>query len=186
MAGFTVNTGGALSSILDYYFFSGTPKTILDRYTSISGRPQLPPKWAFGLWMSANEWNTQAEVTNELNNASTYTIPATVLVLEQWSDEATFYIWHGAQYTAKPGSQAHSYSEFSFPPGGAWTNPQAMVADAHSRGIKVVLWQIPVFKENFDTNPPAPPQQHLNDKSYAVSQGYVVAPLRRLAPVAHD
>lgn len=153
MAGFTVNTSGALNSTMDYYFFSGTPKNILDRYTSVSGRPQLPPKWAFGLWMSANEWNTQTEVTNEMNNAASYTIPATVLVLEQWADEATFYIGHGAQYTAKAGSQKFAYTDFTFPKGGEWSDPKAMVTDAHSRGYKLILWQIPVFKQNFDTNP---------------------------------
>jgi len=174
MAGFTVNTGGGLNSTLEYYFFSGTPKTILDRYTDVSGRPQLPPKWAFGLWMSANEWNTQAEVTAEMSNAATHSIPATALVLEQWSDEATFYIWHGAQYTPKPGSQKHSYADFTFPAGTAWSNPKAMVDDAHSQGYKVILWQIPVFKQNFDTNPPSAPQQHINDRDHAAAQGYVV------------
>ena len=54
--------------------------------------------------MSANEWNTQTEVTNELANVTSYNIPHSVLVLEQWSDEATFYVWHGATYTAKAGS----------------------------------------------------------------------------------
>ena len=174
MAGFTVNTSGALNSTMDYYFFSGTPKNILDRYTSVAGRPQLPPKWAFGLWMSANEWNTQTEVTNEMNNAGTNNIPATVLVLEQWADEATFYIWHGSTYTAKLGSQKFAYTDFTFPGGGEWSDPKAMVTDAHSRGYKVVLWQIPVLKENFDTNPATAPQQHLNDRSYAIAQNYVV------------
>jgi len=175
MAGFTTDTGGALASTLDYYLFTGTPKEIIDDYTAISGRPQLPPKWTFGLWMSANEWNTQTEVTTELANTSTYNIPHTALVLEQWSDEATFYLWHGATYTAKPGNQALSYSDLTFPSGTAWSNPKTMVDDAHSRGIKVILWQIPVLKENFDTNPSTAPQQHLNDRSYAQSQGYVVS-----------
>ena len=30
---------------------------------------------------------------------------ATVLVLEAWSDEATFYLWNGAKYTPAPGGQ---------------------------------------------------------------------------------
>jgi len=174
MAGFTANTGGSLSSTFDYYFFAGTPKTILDRYTSLSGRPQLPPKWAFGPWMSANEWHTQTQVTNTLNNMNSYNIPATVLVLEQWSDEATFYIWHDAQYTPKSGDQSFRYSDFTFPSTGAWQDPKAMVTDAHSRGVKVVLWQIPVLKQDFNTNPSTAPPQHLNDMSYAQAQNYVI------------
>jgi alpha-glucosidase (family GH31 glycosyl hydrolase) len=49
-----------------------------------------------------------------------------------------------------------------------------MVSDAHAQNIKVVLWQIPVLKENFTSNPSTAPQQHLNDKAYAASQGYLV------------
>ena len=174
MVGFTVNVFGGLGTTLEYYFFAGMPRTILDRYTSITGRPQLPPKWAFGLWLSANEWNTQALVKATLDDADKYQIPATALVLEQWSDEATFYIWKGSQYTAKPGNEALRYSDFTFLPDGPWQDPRAMVADAHNRGVHVVLWQIPVFKEIFTSNPATAPQQHLNDKSYAAAQGYVV------------
>lgn len=172
-AGFTADTGGALNSTLDYHFFAGTPAKILDGYTTVTGRPQLPPKWAFGVWMSANEWNTQTEVTNELNNVTTYKIPHTAMVLEQWSDEATFYVWHGATYTPTAGSGKLAYANLTFPAGGEWQDPKAMVTNAHSKGIKMVLWQIPVLKENFDTNPSTPPQQHLNDKAYAQAQGYV-------------
>ncbi|MFI7702388.1 TIM-barrel domain-containing protein [Nonomuraea sp. NPDC049480] len=173
LAGFTVDTGGALDSTLDYHFYTGTPAEIVDDYTATTGRPQLPPKWAFGVWMSANEWNTQAEVNAELANVETYKIPHTAMVLEQWSDEATFYVWHGATYTPTPGGGKLSYSDLTFPAGTAWQDPKAMVGNAHSKGIKMILWQIPVLKENFDNNPPAAPQQHLNDKAYAESQGYV-------------
>ncbi|MBB5084998.1 TIM-barrel domain-containing protein [Nonomuraea endophytica] len=173
-AAFTVDTGGALNSTLDYHLFTGTPAKIVDDYTAVTGRPQLPPKWAFGVWMSANEWNTQAEVESELDKVTTNKIPHTALVLEQWSDEATFYVWHGATYTPTPGSGKLSYANLSFPAGTAWQNPKAMVTNAHNKGVKVILWQIPVLKENFDSNPPTAPQQHLNDRAYAQAQNYVV------------
>lgn len=174
MAGFTVDTGGGLNSTADYYFYTGSRKEILNDYTARTGRPKLPPKWAFGLWMSANEWNTQDEVEAELANVRDYDIPHTAMVLEQWSDEATFYIWNGARYTPTPGSGSLSYSDLSFPAGTAWRDPKAMVDAAHNQDIKMLLWQIPVLKQNFDTNPPAAPQQHINDRDYAISQGYVL------------
>lgn len=174
MAGFTVDTGGAPAATLDYYFFTGSRTEILDAYTATTARPALPPKWAFGLWMSANEWNTQAEVTSELANVRNNNIPHSAMVLEQWSDEATFYLWKGAQYTPKPGSGALSLADLSFPVGGEWTDPKAMVTAAHNQNIKMVLWQIPVLKQNFDTNPSTAPQQHINDRDYATSQGFVL------------
>ncbi|MEV6417309.1 TIM-barrel domain-containing protein [Kribbella sp. NPDC051718] len=174
MAGFTVDTGGAFNSTVDYYFFTGTRAEMLDQYTATTARPKLPPKWSFGLWGSANEWNTQAEVNTELANMTSNQIPHTAMVLEQWSDEATFYLWHGATYTPKPGNQALTYADLTFPAGGEWTDPKAMVTAAHNQGVKMVLWQIPVLKQDFDTNPPTAPQQHVNDRDYAVAQGYVL------------
>ena len=85
MAGFTVDTSGALNSTADYYFFTGSRAEILDDYTATTARPELPPKWAFGLWMSANEWNTQSEVMSELANVTSNNIPHSAMVLEQWS-----------------------------------------------------------------------------------------------------
>ncbi|ADB33101.1 glycoside hydrolase family 31 [Kribbella flavida DSM 17836] len=174
MAGFTVDTGGALNATVDYHFFTGTRAEMLDQYTAVTARPKLPPKWSFGLWMSANEWNTQAEVNAELANVTSNNIPHSAMVLEQWADEATFYLWHGATYTPKPGSQALAYSDLTFPPGSAWSDPKAMVTAAHNQNIKMILWQIPVLKQDFDTNPPTAPQQHINDRDYAVAQGYVL------------
>lgn len=174
MVGFTVTTSGALSSTLDYYLFTGSQPEILDAYTGITGRPKLPPKWAFGLWMSANEWNTEAEVRGELANVTSYDIPHSAMVLEQWSDEATFYIWHGSTYTPKAGSGVFSYADFAFPSGGEWSDPQAMVAAAHAQNIKIVLWQVPVLKQDFTSNPTTAPQQQLNDQDYASTQGLVV------------
>ncbi len=174
LAGFTADTGGALNSTLTYEFYTGSQSEVLDDYTSTTGRPQLPPKWAFGLWMSANEWNTQQEVEAELAQVTSSGIPHTVMVLEQWSDEATFYLWKGANYTPTDGSTALDSADLSFPAGAPWTNPAAMVANAHNKGIKMVLWQVPILKENFSSNPATAPQQHLNDKAYAASHGYLV------------
>jgi alpha-D-xyloside xylohydrolase len=35
---------------LDYYLIAGTPKEIVTGYTALTGRPAVPPEWAFGLW----------------------------------------------------------------------------------------------------------------------------------------
>ena len=177
MAGYTITTNGTPNATLEYYLFTGTPEHIIDRYTSLSGRPELPPKWAFGPWISANEWNSQDMVTATLDAADANGIPISVLVLEQWADEATFYVWHGAQYMPASGDKFLSYADFTFAP--EWPDPKAMVANIHNRGVRVVLWQIPAFKEIFVSPTPhyptqAPPQL-INDKQYAAQQHYVAA-----------
>jgi alpha-glucosidase (family GH31 glycosyl hydrolase) len=178
MAGFTIDMPAGPNPTLEYYLFTGGPKTILDRYTGVSGRPPLPPKWAFGPWVSANEWNSQAQVTDVLNAAEHNQVPINVVVLEQWSDEATFYVWWGAQYAPKAGDVAPKYGDFTFPPGGLWQDPKAMVADAHARGVRIVLWQASILRQRFAAKPTdhypavAPPQQ-INDTKYAMKQGYL-------------
>ena len=40
---------------LDYCFISGgSMKQSLSLYTALTGRPALPPKWSFGLWLSTS------------------------------------------------------------------------------------------------------------------------------------
>jgi len=36
---------------VDCYFFVGTPKDIVEEYTSLTGRTPLSPPWAFGVWI---------------------------------------------------------------------------------------------------------------------------------------
>jgi alpha-glucosidase (family GH31 glycosyl hydrolase) len=37
--------------IFDYYFWIGSPDKALRSYSELTGKPILPPKWAFGQWM---------------------------------------------------------------------------------------------------------------------------------------
>lgn len=131
---------------LEFYVFAGTPKNIIEAYTDIVGKPQLPPKWAFGPWMSSNNWDSQQEVLKQVELSKIYKIPATVIVLEQWSDEATFYIFNDTEYIPKSGENSFSLSDFYYPEDGRWPNPKVMVDYLHQQGIKVLLWQIPVMK----------------------------------------
>ncbi|KAK7204910.1 glycosyl hydrolases family 31-domain-containing protein [Myxozyma melibiosi] len=37
-----------------YLIYGPSPKSILEKYTMLTGRPALPPKWTFGLWLSTS------------------------------------------------------------------------------------------------------------------------------------
>nr|WP_243450130.1 TIM-barrel domain-containing protein [Neobacillus terrae] len=170
MLGFTVNTGGASNSLLDYYFIGGSDlKGVVSNYASITSKPKAIPKWAYGLWVSANEWSNQSKVDNVVNNLNSYQIPASSLVLEQWSDENTFYIFNDAQYTPKTNGQPFNYTDFTFPSTGRWPNPKQMTTNLHNNGLKIILWQVPI--EKYITGTYA---QKDNDESYMLQQGYEV------------
>ena len=142
---------------------------LVARLSALTGRPVLPPSWAFGLWMSGNEWNSQARVEEVMRQNEQHHIPASVIVLEAWSDENTFYIWNDAQYEPKPGSDFFQYADFDYPPDGLWPDPKGMIENLHQQGLRVLLWQIPVLKVNEDNH-----AQLENDKDYMLESGYCV------------
>lgn len=156
-------------SVLEFYFFTGQPKKILSAFTNLVGKAALPPKWAFGPWMSGNEWNNQAQVMEQVALTEQHRIPATVMVVEAWSGESTFYIFNDARYTPRPGAEGFRLADFKFPPAGRWPDPKGLADELHRRGLKLILWQIPVLK-TLD----APHAQHDQDVAHALEQGYVV------------
>jgi alpha-glucosidase (family GH31 glycosyl hydrolase) len=119
--------------------------------------------------MSGNEWNSQARVMEQVRKTIEHHIPATVLVIEAWSDEATFYVWNDARYAPRPADEPFSYSDFTFPSDGRWPDPKGMIEELHHLGIRVLLWQIPVMKKG-----EAPHPQSDADEAYMLEKGYYV------------
>jgi alpha-glucosidase (family GH31 glycosyl hydrolase) len=160
---------GADESLELQWFNGADPLDITGQFARVTGPAALPPLWAFGLWMSANEWNNQARVMQEVEQSLAYDIVPSVVVIEAWSDETTFYIWNDAQYTPKPGAEAHHYADFTFAPEGKWPDPKGMVDWLHERGLKLLLWQIPALKVLEGQHP-----QHEADRAYFEQSGFGV------------
>ncbi len=126
--------------------FEGTPSEIVKRFVDATGGAKLPPDWVFEPWMSSNEWNTQARVEAEVERTAAEDIPVGVLVIEAWSDEQTFTAFRDAEYEVHADGAPHGLADFTFPVHGAWPDPKRMVDELHERGIKVLLWQIPLLR----------------------------------------
>ncbi|NMA17952.1 MAG: hypothetical protein GX939_04245 [Clostridiaceae bacterium] len=125
---------------------AGNPDFLLKQHRIETGEAVLPPRWAFGPWMSSNGWNTQREALEQIAAMDAAGIPATVMVLEAWSDEETFYIWNGAEYTPRNDGSALRYTDYTFLQDGPWPNPKDFCKQIADRGLKLILWQIPVIK----------------------------------------
>lgn len=151
--------------------FEGKPKSILREYMSLFGPAMLPPEWALGIWVSANRWNKQEDVEELLEKLSAYDFPASVIVLEAWSDEATFYIWNGASYKPKPDGSPFSLADFDFS-GSPWPNPAGMIRQVHAAGKKLLLWQAPVYKQLEPVEKPN--RQNAADWKEAIDKGFCV------------
>ena len=126
-----------------WYF--GSPQAMLTEYVADVGLPLAVPNWAFGPWMSGNEWNSEARVREVVKRTIDEAIPATVLVIEAWSDETTFYMFNGAKYAAVEGDRAVAVSDMQFAE--PWPDPIGLVEWLHSVGVRVLLWQIPLLKD---------------------------------------
>ena len=157
---------GPEQSLALRWFSGNDPMAIVGQFSRFSGPPSLPPAWAFGLWMSSNEWNSQARVEREVEQSLALGIDPAVVVIEAWSDETTFYIWNDAQYTPVSGDKALRYTNFTFPREGFWPDPKGMIDRLHDREIRLVLWQIPILKQL-----PEPHPQHDADRAYFEQAG---------------
>lgn len=149
--------------------YEGSPRASLAAFLEETGDPALPPAWVFRLWMSANEWNTDARVRAEVERTIVEGIPAGVLVIEAWSDETTFVAFRDARYGVHPDGAPHRLAEFTFAPDGAWPDPKGLADWLHERDIRLVLWQIPLLSAR-----PVPRGQARADRDTMIGRGYAV------------
>ena len=146
--GTEVHIESAAGEKITDHLLLGTPAEQLRAYLNLTGECMLPPEWAFGLWISANGWHCDADVDEQLSMLKKYDCPASVMVLEAWSDESTFYRWNAV-----------------------WPDPAETVRRIRQQGLHLVLWQIPVLKALNDCPDAEPVRQ---DWEEAIARGYVV------------
>lgn len=141
----TIDVYGSNLEPVNVHIFKGEPAEIVEQFLERSGPAKLPPKWAYKLWLSSNEWNTQARVEQEVQRSIEEGHHPGVVVIEAWSDESTFQIFRDAKYAPKQGDEFWSLADFEFPKDGAWPDPKGMIDWLHANDIKLILWQIPVL-----------------------------------------
>ncbi|MEA5504640.1 glycoside hydrolase family 31 protein [Halotia wernerae UHCC 0503] len=70
--------GGALR----YYLSLGSPAQLLDRYTELTGRPVLPPRWVLGYHQSRWGYETEAAVRETAEGFLTHDLPLSAIHLD--------------------------------------------------------------------------------------------------------
>ncbi|MDB1717872.1 TIM-barrel domain-containing protein [Enterococcus entomosocium] len=148
----------------------GDMKEMISQYIGCTGEPLMVPSWTLGPWMSSNNWDRDSVVREQIELKNKYDIPATVIVLEQWSDETTYYMFNDAQYPMLMPGEVHTYDQMNFPEWGRWPDPKALVNHCHENGLKFILWQIPIEKYLNQQNHPLKDQ----DEAYMIEKGFVV------------
>jgi alpha-glucosidase len=70
--------GGALR----YYVAVGEPSQVIERYTQLTGRAPLPPRWALGYHQSRWGYRTEENVRQEVNLFKTHNLPLSAIHLD--------------------------------------------------------------------------------------------------------
>ncbi|WP_066425482.1 TIM-barrel domain-containing protein [Anabaena sp. 4-3] len=70
--------GGALR----YYFSIGSPAQLLDRYTQLTGRPALPPRWVLGYHQSRWGYETEAAIREVAEGFKNHNLPLSAIHLD--------------------------------------------------------------------------------------------------------
>ena len=126
---------------LEYFLIYGPdPKSILEKYTALTGRPAHLPEWSFGLWLTTSfttDYDEQT-VNSFIDGFESRNIPLSVFHFDcfwmkgfEWCN----FIW----------------DETMFP------DPAGMLKRLHDRGLKICVWinpyiaqKSPLFREGMD------------------------------------
>jgi alpha-D-xyloside xylohydrolase len=117
--------------VLEYFIIYGPqPKAVLERYTSLTGRPAMPPEWSFGLWLSTSFTTSYDEQTvmSFINGMEERKIPLSVFHFDcfwmkgfNWCDFA--------------------WDREVFP------DPKGMLSRIKAKGIKICVWINPYIAQ---------------------------------------
>lgn len=77
-----VATADFCGGSLRYYFTAGTPTQLLERYTELTGRSQLPPQWALGYHQSHWGYRTEQAVREEAKAFAAHDLPLSAIHLD--------------------------------------------------------------------------------------------------------
>lgn len=111
---------------MDFFFFFGNPKDILNEYTDITGKSPMLPLWTFGTWMSRISYFSQKEGLDIAHNLRSHKIPADVIHFDTG--------WFGVDWQCD-----YQFAKDRFP------NPEGMLRTLKKDGFHVCLWQLPYF-----------------------------------------
>lgn len=110
----------------DLFVFIGEPKDILDAYTDLTGKAEMPPLWSFGFWMSRITYFSEQEGRAIAKNLRKHKIPSDVIHFDTG--------WFEVDWRNN-----YEFSKNRF------DDPGKMISDMKADGFNVCLWQLPYF-----------------------------------------
>lgn len=116
---------------IEYFVINGpTIKEVLERYTSLTGKPGLPPAWSFGLWLSTSFTTNYDEdtVTSFVKGMEQRDIPVEVFHFDCfWMKE---FEWSNFKWDDR-----------------MFSDPVGMLTRLKERGLKICVWINPYIAQ---------------------------------------
>ncbi|WP_413376052.1 alpha-xylosidase [Alkalihalobacillus sp. 1P02AB] len=131
---------------LEYFIIGGgNPKKVLENYTTLTGKPALPPAWSFGLWLTTSfTTNYDEETVNQFVQGMT-------------ERELPLHVFHFDCFWM----EALKWCDFEWDKE-VFPDPKGMLQRLKEKGLKICVW----------INPYIAQQSHLFDE--AVEKGYLL------------
>ncbi len=148
---------------LDLFFIAAdSPARMIERYTALTGRSALPPRWSYGMWMSRAYYQSAEIALDVADKLRVHQIPCDVLLLDGRA-------WHTMEDRFDFQWDARRYP-----------NPSGFVQRLRKLGIRTNLWeysyistQNPLFNE-------------LNEKGYLLKNTDGTPYVHRWFPWPYD
>jgi alpha-D-xyloside xylohydrolase len=114
---------------------------VLTRYTGYSGRPALPPPWAFGPWISSDIWRSGGEVRYAVAQFRKRGIPVSVFVFDSpWEVAYNDFNFNMVQFGKDATIEGERHDGFS--------SPEDMMTFLQTNGLKVICWMAPFVNQS--------------------------------------
>ena len=117
--------------VLDYYIITGNDmKEVLENYTSLTGKPALPPSWSFGLWLTTSfTTNYDEKTVNEFVDGMA-------------SREIPLHVFHFDCFWMKDFNWCNfEWDKRVFP------DPEGMIKRLKEKGLKICVWINPYIAQ---------------------------------------
>lgn len=122
---------------ISFYLLFGTPKDMVSTFMEMFGKPEMPPEWSFGLWVSrwaGIGYKDVSEVSDVIEKFRKYEIPMDVISMDpQWIEN---YVGGITQACSFEWDRSH------------FKNDHELGDYLHEKGKKLCLWINPYVEIN--------------------------------------
>jgi alpha-D-xyloside xylohydrolase len=109
---------------------------ILIRYTGYTGRPSLPPPWAFGTWISSDIWRSGGEIRYAVTQFRNRGLPASAFVFDSpWETAYNDFNFNMIQFAKDATIDGKHFPGFA--------SLGELMAFFQTNGLKVICWMTP-------------------------------------------